>query len=113
MVFESGGPSFGCTIVLGERTPGDLLLLGSGARALVSWHIPRVDPETTFVRLIDDFDDTEHENPIPISSSMGVREVIAPNRWGPVDKKRRSDDGRGTKDADLEDPMARRVGTLI
>lgn len=110
--WKPGGPKFGCALTLGEREPGEIVILGSGERARIAWHSPKPAPkiaaQTTFVHLFDEFDEEyEHSNPIPVSSRIGVRSVA-------TTKPHVDDDGTGHKNADIIDPLNRnRNGALI
>jgi len=99
-VWEPGAPTYGCVIRLGDRVPGEIVILGTGQRCRILWHTPKGKPherEVTFVAMIDDFDDHESSEMIPTSSDLGVRSVgvVVPD----------TDDG-GRAD-DLVDPMIR------
>jgi hypothetical protein len=110
--WKPGGPKFGCPLTLGEREPGEIVILGSGERARIAWHAPRpagkVKATTTFVHLFDDFDEEyELPNPVPVSSGIGVRSVA-------TTKPHVDDDGTGHKNVDIIDPLNRqRKGALL
>jgi hypothetical protein len=97
--WRPGGPLFGCTIVLADRDPGEVVELGTGDRARIMWQSPRKDPSVTFVAVFDDFTESYGE-PTPVDSRIGVRSVAA--------KITRVDLHDKEKDADLVDPIARR-----
>jgi len=99
-VFKAGGPGYGCTMSLGERSVGEVVELGNGQRVRIAWHQPKAAPETTFVVLVDEWDGTESPVPRGCPSVVGVRSVA-------VSIPRIDDDGSHAKDADLVDPIAR------
>jgi hypothetical protein len=99
-----GGPRFGARLTLGEVAAGQIVELATGHRARVLWHMPRKNPTTTFVGLIDAFDDSEAPNPTAVHSTIGVTSSKV---------RTQSDNDRdvhdGEKDADAVDPMAKRT----
>jgi hypothetical protein len=118
-VWRYGGPRFGAKLELGKCHAGEVVELATGDRARVLWHMPRKNPATTFVALIDSFDDTVAGAPPPRDHRRGGREV-APDA-PPVDSRLgvlsvatkavpQSDDyHEGEKDSDAVDPIARRT----
>lgn len=102
-----GAPSFGCPTNLGERTPGEIVTTATGIRARVLWQMPKREkigkvwrePDTTFLGLIDDFDDHESTRPTPYPARLGVTSIefakVASNE----------DDGAGGKHVDPVDPV--------
>lgn len=99
----AGGPSFGCSMTLGDREPGEVVELGTGDRCKIAWHSPRKAPKQrptiTFVRLEDVFGEYE-PNPIGCASELGVRSVSVKVDGGELRDNE--------KDADALDPFARR-----
>ncbi len=94
---------FDCTLQLADRAPGEIVVLASGRRARVQWHISRDEPETTFVTLFSEFDEEEEHTPKPCSSLLGVRVVVSSNLFG--DRRQ----GVGEKGADISDPITNPV----
>lgn len=99
-----GGPRFGAPFELGDRRPGEIVELATGERCRISWHMPRKNPTTTFVALIDEWTDEESLDRIPVDSAIGVVSVAAKKPAGGDD-----DAHAGEKDADVVDPLAARV----
>ena len=102
-IWQPGGPRFGALLELGDRKPGEIVELATGDRARILWHMPRKNPDTTFVALFDPFDDTQSQNATPVNSRLGVVSVAA--RTAAV----QDDLHDGEKDADAVDPIARRA----
>lgn len=106
-VWGPGAPTFGCPTNLGERTPGEVVTLGTGIRARVLWQMPKREkigkvwrePDTTFLGLIDEFDDHESTTPRPYPSKLGVTSIEVSK--APTGE----DDGSGGKHVDPVDPV--------
>jgi hypothetical protein len=102
-VWRYGGPRFGAKLELGKCHAGEVVELATGDRARVLWHMPRKNPATTFVALIDSFDDTVAAAATPVDSRLGVLSVA-------TKAVPQSDDyHEGEKDSDAVDPIARRT----
>lgn len=110
--WADGAPSFGCTITLADRDPGEIITLGNGDRAKIAWHQPRksrkVVPETTFLLAVDDFTDREDATPVPYPSCIGVLSVDVPRAT--IDREAHDHE----KIEDLNDPVQRTLaGRLL
>lgn len=105
-VDKPGGPRFGALITLTERSPGEVVELVTGQRARIAWHYPRTEPDTTFVAILDDFDDTEHIGRLPFPSGTGVRATYGDAIASQLD------DGYRAKAADALDPFTKRAAAL-
>lgn len=101
--WDVGGPLFGCSMTLADRAPGEIVILGTGARVRVQWQSPRDDPEVTFVTTFDDFGDLEDHTPKSVHSAIGVSIVELAKPHG------NKHEGDKEKNADLDDPLAKRV----
>lgn len=114
-VWAPGAPSYGCNETLGDRIPGEIVVLGTGVVGRVLWHMPRPEPkvraETTFLSIItprasaaEDFDDApadiEIHRPIPFPSELGVADV----RLSKMVARASAGDQHGT---DENDPVLR------
>lgn len=103
-VWAPGAPSYGLTVELGHRVPGEIVTLGNGDRGRILWHSPRGKdkkhpPTTTFLGLIDDFG-FEDNSPTRYPSCVGVSTVTAARGRG-------DDDHLGDRGGDAGDPMQR------
>lgn len=108
--WSPGAPSFGCSILLGSRVPGEIVTLGNGDRGKLLWHSPRGKdkkrpPETSYIGLIDEFDNEDHR-PTAYPSCVGVSSVGIPRGRG-------DDDHYGDRSADVSDPMQQRRGNTL
>jgi hypothetical protein len=111
-VWAPGAPLFGCTITLSDRFPGEIVTLGNGDHGRILWHMPRktkkVNPECTFLGLIEEFTGVESYSPIFYPSCVGVASVDVPRVI--------ADDKAHDRDRDLDygDPIHRQIaGRLI
>lgn len=107
-VWPKGGPMFDCTLRLGDRIAGEIVTIATGVRARVLWQMPQKRskkdfPETTFLGLIDDFDDHESTTPVPFPAVLGVRTVDVK-----LDATIKGD-GAGEKGGDVIDPIIRQA----
>jgi hypothetical protein len=91
-------------MTLETAEPGDRVVLATNDRAIVLVQIPKKNPTSTRLRLIDDFTDEPEDHPIEVDSKLGVISMTPRGTKGKVD-----DDHAGEKDADLVDPMAVRA----
>lgn len=102
-------PLFGCKITLAERNPGEIVTLGNGDRGRILFHSPRKKkgsvPESTYLGLMDDFDDAEDHAPTRYPSCVGVAAVGVPRAPG--------DDHHGERSPDPSDPMQREPANLL
>lgn len=75
----AGGPAFGCRMTLGDRMVGEIVELGTGHRGRIMRHHRwgKIGPKTTFVALINPFDDTQDTEPTGFPSEVGVASVAA------------------------------------
>lgn len=104
--WRDGGPLFGAKAgTLADRNPGERVRIGHDDIAIVMAQVPRKHPRTTYIRVLDAFDDTigEFES---VPSSVGVHAII---------KSTIADADSGT-DEDTIDPMIvahrRRLGLI-
>jgi hypothetical protein len=98
-----GAPAYDCTIILADRVPGEIVTLGTGEQARILWHMPREDPDTTFLGFIEPFTDIESHRPMAYPSCIGVRSVDVSRASG--DKKSHD----RSRSLDLGDPVHRQV----
>lgn len=105
--WRPGGPSFGAVHTLADASPGDVVELATGERGRVTSQVPRKDPITTFVALIDDFTEEESSTPVYGDATVGVVSIAPRN--GVIASAKVDGDGHGEKDADAVDPIAARV----
>lgn len=105
--WAAGAPSYGCSVTLADRYPGEIVTLGTGHRAKILWHMPRKKPkqrpEATFVDLLEEFTDAETYKAVGYPSCVGVSEVIM-SRVAEAGAHVRGDEG---------DPLQRHGGVLI
>lgn len=105
-----GAPTFGCSVMLADREPGEIVTLGTGQRVKILWHMPRktkkVRPETTFVDVLSEFYEAETYIPVPYPSCVGVSSVDASVAAGD------SNAHGGERAVDVNDPMQRRYEEL-
>jgi hypothetical protein len=104
-----GAPAYGRTITLADREPGEIVTLGNGQRAKILWHMPRKrpkqKPETTFLDILVEFQETETYVPVPYPSNIGVASVDTPR--AAVDREAHE------RETDTSDPLQRRAGALL
>lgn len=105
-VFAPGAPSFGCSVTLADRWPGEIVTLGNGDRVKILWHMPRKKPkqvpETTFLDILDPFTELESYRPVPYPSSIGVSAVDVSRE--PTDMKTHERE----RSVDISDPLRKR-----
>ena len=111
-MWAPGAPSYGCSAVLGDTIPGEIVTLGNGQQVRVLWHMPRrtknVRPEMTFVGEIEPFTEIESHRPVPCPSCVGVRSVDV-SRAVVEDVSHANE-----RSVDYGDPMHRRIaGRLL
>jgi len=101
-----GAPSYGCTVTLADRYPGEIVTLGTGQRAKILWHMPRKKPkqvpESTFVDLLEEFTDAETYKAVEYPSCVGVEVIVS--RVAETSAHVRGDEG---------DPLQRRHGGAL
>lgn len=104
-----GAPTYGCTVTLADREPGEIVTLGNGQRAKILWHMPRRRrgqlPETTFLDILADFSEAESLVPVPYPSCVGVASVDAARAV--LDREAHE------REVDPNDPMQRHTGALL
>lgn len=106
-LWAPGAPAFDCSITLADRYPGEIVTLGNGDHGRILWHMPRkskkVNPECTFLGLIEEFSGTESYTPICYPSCVGVLSVDVPLVM--ADDKAHDRE----RDIDYNDPIHRQV----
>lgn len=98
-----GAPAYGSEVTLADRVPGEIVTLGTGQQARILWHMPRGEPETTFLGLIEPFTDIESDRPVPYPSCIGVASVDVSRAAGDTKSHDRS------RSIDYDDPVRRQV----
>jgi len=99
-VWAPGAPSYGCSIVLEDRIPGEIVTLGNGDHGRILWHSPSGTP-MTYLGIISEFDGHESHQPIRYPSCIGVASVSVSRMQGDTSTH------ANERSLDMDDPIQR------